>query len=225
MDWSTANALGNKYEPEGLSLVKDPNGHERILLYDDVWIFRKQYQATLRHRSESFDVGGTYSGNNIDWMIRHNNSNGDVSIATARPDGNIGCETKDSTWSTGWTSFAGYFVGSEPHLMIQETWTAKIHPLDWEANLESATKTPLGLKDGVIRTPGNTEATPIFCITKVAQHLVMKVAELTLVEIRTAAPSVVITLGDWMGPAHRDDVKWTFYLFRQPAPIKFASRR
>ena len=55
---------------------------------------------------------------------------------------NIGCETKDSTWSTGWTSFAGYFVGSEPHLMIQKeiAGTAKIHPLDWEANLESATK-------------------------------------------------------------------------------------
>ena len=143
MDWSTANALGNKYEPEGLSLVKDPNGHERMLYFTMMFgssgnNIKRLYAIAPSH----LDIGGTYSGSNIDWMIRYNNSNGDVSIATTRPDGNIGCETKDSTWSTGWTSFAGYFVGSEPHLMIQKeiAGTAKIHPLDWEANLESATK-------------------------------------------------------------------------------------
>ena len=105
MDWSTANALGNKYEPEGLSLVKDPNGHERMLYFTMMFgssgnNIKRLYAIAPSH----LDIGGTYSGSNIDWMIRYNNSNGDVSIATTRPDGNIGCETKDSTWSTGWTA-------------------------------------------------------------------------------------------------------------------------
>ena len=143
MDWSTANALGNKYEPEGLSLVKDPNGHERILYFTMMFgSSGNNIKRLYAIAPNNFDVGGSYSGSNLDWMIRYNNNNGDVSIATVRPDGEIGCETKDSTWSTGWTSFAGYFVGGEPHLMIQKeiAGTAKIHPLDWEADLESATK-------------------------------------------------------------------------------------
>ena len=46
VDWSTANALGNKHEPEGLSLVKDPNGHQLIVFYDDVWVIWQQHQKT-----------------------------------------------------------------------------------------------------------------------------------------------------------------------------------
>lgn len=143
MDWSTADALGSKYEPEGLSLVKDPNGHERMLYFTMMFGYSGNNIKRLYTIAPSgFDVGGSNSNSNLDWMIRYNNSNGDVSISTVHPDGDIGCETKSSTWSTGWTSFAGYFVNGDPHLMIQKEvgGTAKIHPLDWTADLQSATK-------------------------------------------------------------------------------------
>ena len=65
-----------------------------------------------------------------------------MSIATALGNGELGCETKRSTWSNDWSSFVGYYVGGDPHLLLQKEvgGTTKIHPLDWEANLASATK-------------------------------------------------------------------------------------
>jgi hypothetical protein len=87
-------------------------------------------------------VGGTYSNSDIDWLIRYNTNSGEVSIATALGNGELGCETKRSTWSNGWSSFVGYYVSGDPHLLLQKEvgGTTKIHPLDWEANLASATK-------------------------------------------------------------------------------------
>ena len=143
MDWSTANALGSKYEPEGLSLVKDPNSHQRYLYF--TMMFGSSGNNIKRLYSiapSSIATGGTYSNNQIDWLIRYNNSTGEVSISTATVDGEIGCETKRSTWTTGWSSFEGYYVNGDPHLLIQKEvpGTIKIHPLNTDATFDGTSK-------------------------------------------------------------------------------------
>ncbi len=143
MDWSTANAFGSKYEPEGLSLVQNPSNHERYLYFTMMFgssgnNIKRLYGIAPNHIS----LGGTYSNNDIDWLLRYNTYTGEVSISTATLDGTVGCETKRTTWSNGWTSFEGYRVNGEPHLLLQKEigGTTKIHPLDWDAELNSATK-------------------------------------------------------------------------------------
>ena len=143
MDWSTANALGSKYEPEGLSLVQDPNSHVRYLYFTMMFgSSGNNIKRLYAIAPSNIPVGGTYSNTDIDWLIRYNTNSGEVSIATALGDGELGCETKRSTWSNDWSSFVGYYVGGDPHLLLQKEvgGTTKIHPLDWEANLASATK-------------------------------------------------------------------------------------
>ena len=55
IDQDTADTLGNKYKPEGLSLVKDPNTEEKILVfYVDVWSIWKQHQTSLCHCTTIF---------------------------------------------------------------------------------------------------------------------------------------------------------------------------
>ena len=65
-----------------------------------------------------------------------------MSIDSIYGDGELGCSVKDSTWSTGWTGFESYFSDGQPHLFLQkeQEGTARIHPLDWDATLESPTK-------------------------------------------------------------------------------------
>ena len=90
----------------------------------------------------SISLGGSYSNNDIDWLLRYNTTAGTVSISTATQDGQIGCETKRSTWTNGWSGFLGYRTNGEPHLFLQKEvgGTTKIHPLDWDGTLESETK-------------------------------------------------------------------------------------
>ena len=143
MDWPAANAIGSKYEPEGLSLVQDPNSHIRYLYF--TMMFGGTGNNIKRLYSiapSSIDTGGLYSNSDIDWLIRYNTTSGEVSISTTINDGTLGCETKRSTWSNGWSSFVGYYVDGDPHLLLQKEsqGTIKIHPLDWDAEFNSSTK-------------------------------------------------------------------------------------
>ena len=85
MDWATANAMGSKYEPEGLSLVQDPNSHIRYLYF--TMMFGGSGNNIKRLYSiapSSIDTGGVYSNNDIDWLLRYNTNSGAVSISTVR---------------------------------------------------------------------------------------------------------------------------------------------
>ena len=143
MDWSAANAMGSKYEPEGLSLVQDPNSHIRYLYFTMMFGGTGNNIKRLYSIAPSnIDTGGSYSNNDIDWLIRYNTNSGEVSISTALKDGTLGCETKRDVWSNGWSSFVGYYADGDPHLLLQKEsqGTIKIHPLDWDAELNSSTK-------------------------------------------------------------------------------------
>ncbi|MEC7985553.1 MAG: putative metal-binding motif-containing protein [Myxococcota bacterium] len=143
MDWSTANAMGSKYEPEGLSLVKDPDSHVRYLYFSMMFgSSGRNIKRLYAIAPSSISAGGTYSNNEIDWLIRYNSSSGAVSVSTATENGTTGCETKRTTWSNNWSSFVGYYVDGDPYLFLQKEvgGTAKIHPLDWDATFNSATK-------------------------------------------------------------------------------------
>ena len=143
MDWALANSVGSKYEPEGLSLVKDPVSEERYLYFSMMFGSSGNNIKRLYTTAPStFSAGGGYSGDPINWLLRYDGSDGDVSIATIDPSGEIGCEVKNTTWSTGWTSFLSYQRGGEPYLFIQKesAGTTRIHPLDWDGYMNSATK-------------------------------------------------------------------------------------
>jgi hypothetical protein len=143
MDWSTANSMGSKYEPEGLSLVQEANSHVRYLYF--TMMFGSSGNNIKRLYSlapSSISTGGAYSNNDIDWLIRYNTTSGVVSISTALDDGTLGCETKRSVWSHGWSSFVGYYVDGDPHMLLQKEvgGTTRIHSLDWDGTLDSLTK-------------------------------------------------------------------------------------
>lgn len=143
MDWSIANAVGSKYEPEGLSLVQNPNNHQRYLYFTMMFgSSGNNIKRLYGIAPNSISLGGSYSNNDIDWLLRYNTTAGTVSISTATQDGQIGCETKRSTWTNGWSGFLGYRTNGEPHLFLQKEvgGTTKIHPLDWDGTLESETK-------------------------------------------------------------------------------------
>ena len=132
MDWSAASDIGSKYEPEGLSLVKDPNGVTRYLYFTMMFGGTGNNIKRLYSIAPStIDTGGSYSNSDIDWLIRYNNEQCLVSISTALKNGELGCETKRSTWSTGWSSFVGYYTDGDPHLLLQKenSGDIKIHPL------------------------------------------------------------------------------------------------
>lgn len=143
MDWSAADAMGSKYEPEGLSLVQDPVSHIRYLYFTMMFGGAGNNMKRLYSIAPaSIHTGGSYSNNDIDWLIRYNTLSGAVSISSAVQNGKLGCETKRTTWSQGWSRFVGYYADGDPHLLLQKEieGTIKIHPLDWEADLGSATK-------------------------------------------------------------------------------------
>jgi hypothetical protein len=143
VDNSVASALGSKYEPEGLSLVKDPTTEERYLYFS--LMFGESGNNIKRLyvlAPPTLDMGGSLSGNEMLWTIQYDGNSGDVQIASTLQDNHQGCVVKDTNWSTGWTSFEGYYVGGDPHLFLQKesAGTAKIHPLDWDGYMNSATK-------------------------------------------------------------------------------------
>ena len=84
-----------KYEPENLSLVKDPSTGFRYLYFTMMF---GSSGANIKHlytiSPSSFGAGGNASGDPINWLLRYNGTDGDVSIATIHPDGDIGCEVK-----------------------------------------------------------------------------------------------------------------------------------
>ena len=142
MDWAAADA-SKQIRTRGTFLGQDPNSHTRYLYF--TMMFGGTGNNIKRLYSiapSSIATGGTHSNRDIDWLIRYNNTSGEVSISTAIKEGTLGCETKRSTWSNGWSSFVGYYADGDPHLLLQKEsqGTIKIHPLDWDAELNSATK-------------------------------------------------------------------------------------
>ena len=143
MDWSLANSMGSKYEPEGLSLVKDPITEERYLYFSMMFggsgdNIKRLYTIA----PPTFAAGGTFAGEPMNWLLRYNDNSGEVSLATIHANGAIGCEVKRTSWTTGWSSFLSYDVGNNSFLFLQKEneGTAKIHPLDWDSTMDSATK-------------------------------------------------------------------------------------
>ena len=143
MDLDIAETMGDKYEPEGLSLVKDPNTGMRYLYFSMMFgESGRNIKQLYVIGPEELDLGGEASESRMDWLLRYNGNTGDVSIKSLYGEGELGCSVKDSTWTTGWTGFESYFAGGTPHLFLQkeQAGTARIHPLSWDAELDSATK-------------------------------------------------------------------------------------
>ena len=83
--------LGSKYEPEGLSLVQDPNSHVRHLYFTMMFgSSGNNIKRLYAIAPSNIPVGGTYSNTDIDWLIRYNTNSGEVSIATALGNGELG---------------------------------------------------------------------------------------------------------------------------------------
>ena len=107
--------------------------------------------------------------------LRYNNSNGDVSISTTLQDGREGCIVKDSTWTTGWTSFMGYYTGGDPHLLLQKKIQERLKFIHW-IGMHISTQLPKmmnGVLVGILLETGKMEIQPIsFIINQVLLLLV-----------------------------------------------------
>ena len=97
VDNAVADAVGNKYEPEGLSLVKDPITEQRYLYFTlmfglvETTSKKNVCCCTLQRKIWA----GSRFGNEMLWTIWYNGGSGDVEIASMLKNGRKGCVVKD----------------------------------------------------------------------------------------------------------------------------------
>ena len=149
------NAVGSKYEPEGLSLVKDPNSHQRYLyftmMFGDSGDNIKRLHAIA---PASFDLGGNYSNSPIPWMIRYNTNSGEVDLHPARM-----VRWLRRQHLVQWLDqLRRVPYWRRPYLLLQKETpgTVKIYPLEWDAEADSATKDDDWSNGWIISIPGST---------------------------------------------------------------------